>query len=131
MSEVADANRVVEWASSQPRKPAQLAFTAGPERQAAYWIEWAESMMKARHPELSQPDKFGEQQPKIGGQTANSGSSQAGQWRIEFEYDVDPDFIFMNWYVVTDGKVSFECETRTHADWLCELLNEHASEARP
>ena len=38
---IADFNRVAEWAKSANRKPAQLAFTAGPERQAAYWIEWA------------------------------------------------------------------------------------------
>ena len=41
-SEVADFDRVVAWARSHPRKPAVLAFTAGPERQAAYWIEWTE-----------------------------------------------------------------------------------------
>lgn len=39
---IADAARVIEWARSKPRKPAQSAFTDGPERQAAYWIEWAE-----------------------------------------------------------------------------------------
>ena len=33
--------RVIEWAKSNPRKPATIAFTDGPERQAAYWIEWA------------------------------------------------------------------------------------------
>lgn len=38
---IADASRVIEWARSNPRKPASVAFTAGPERQAAYWIEWA------------------------------------------------------------------------------------------
>jgi hypothetical protein len=37
----AEADRVLAWARSRPRKPAMLAFTAGPERQAAYWIEWA------------------------------------------------------------------------------------------
>ncbi len=42
---IADFQRVVEWAKSKNRKPANLAFTAGPERQAAYWIEWAEINM--------------------------------------------------------------------------------------
>ena len=42
-SEIADASRVMAWAREQPRRPAHLAFTAGPERQAAYWIEWAEA----------------------------------------------------------------------------------------
>lgn len=40
--EIADAARVIEWARSNPRRPANSAFTAGAERQAAYWIEWAE-----------------------------------------------------------------------------------------
>ena len=40
-SDVADYGRVVAWAKCQNRKPPQLAFTAGPERQAAYWISWA------------------------------------------------------------------------------------------
>ena len=42
---IADFQRVVEWAKSKNRKPANLAFTAGPERQAAYWIEWAKINM--------------------------------------------------------------------------------------
>lgn len=41
--EPANYSRVVAWARSKPRKPANLAFTAGAERQAAYWIEWAEA----------------------------------------------------------------------------------------
>jgi len=40
---IADPARVIEWARSNPRKPAQTAFTDGPERQAAYWIEWAQT----------------------------------------------------------------------------------------
>jgi len=40
--EIADAARVIEWASTPNRLPANTAFTAGPERQAAYWIEWVE-----------------------------------------------------------------------------------------
>lgn len=38
-----DAARVLEWMRTQPRKAAQLAFTEGPDRQAAYWIEIAQS----------------------------------------------------------------------------------------
>lgn len=38
---IADAARVIEWARSTPRKQPSQAFTAGAERQAAYWIEWA------------------------------------------------------------------------------------------
>lgn len=41
--EIADAARVIAWVNSAPRKPAVQAFTAGAERQAAYWIEWAEN----------------------------------------------------------------------------------------
>lgn len=40
-SDIADAARVMAWARDPQRKPAQQAFTAGAERQAAYWIEWA------------------------------------------------------------------------------------------
>lgn len=43
-----DTYRIVEWATSTPRKAAALAFTAGPERQAAYWIEWAEARERER-----------------------------------------------------------------------------------
>ena len=45
---VADAARVIEWATSTPRKAAVHAFTEGPERQAAYWIEWAEARVVNR-----------------------------------------------------------------------------------
>lgn len=41
-TEIADASRVLEWMRDPNRKPAQLAFTHGPERQAAYWIEIAQ-----------------------------------------------------------------------------------------
>ena len=44
----ADGARVIEWARKKPRPPANVAFTAGPERQAAYWIEWAESSLRTR-----------------------------------------------------------------------------------
>ena len=46
--EQADAARVIAWAREQPRRPAATAFTAGPERQAAYWIEWAEAAERER-----------------------------------------------------------------------------------
>lgn len=39
--DIADASRVLSWARDPARKSPGLAFTAGPERQAAYWIEWA------------------------------------------------------------------------------------------
>ena len=42
-TEIVDARRVLEWMRDPNRKPAQLAFTHGPERQAAYWIEIAQS----------------------------------------------------------------------------------------
>jgi hypothetical protein len=41
-----DPARVIEWMNSSPRKPANLAFTDGPERQAAYLIEMAESRVR-------------------------------------------------------------------------------------
>lgn len=44
--DIADAARVIAWANDPQRQRANTAFTAGPERQAAYWIEWAESRMK-------------------------------------------------------------------------------------
>ncbi len=45
--EIADAARVIAWARDPERKPANSAFTDGPERQAAYWIEWAQSQAPA------------------------------------------------------------------------------------
>lgn len=48
-SDQADAARVIAWAREQPRRPASTAFTAGHERQAAYWIEWAEHAERERH----------------------------------------------------------------------------------
>lgn len=38
-----DTARVLEWMRTPNRKPAQLAFTEGQERQAAYWIEIAQA----------------------------------------------------------------------------------------
>lgn len=43
-----DAGRVLEWMHSEDRKPANTAFTAGPERQAAYWIEIGQDALKPR-----------------------------------------------------------------------------------
>ena len=63
---IADFQRVVEWAKSKNRKPANLAFTAGPERQAAYWIEWAEINMP--NPKVLVPRApRGNEQPVVGG----------------------------------------------------------------
>lgn len=50
LPEIADATRVIAWAKDPNRIPAQLAFTAGPERQAAYWIEWTEMQVGQRVP---------------------------------------------------------------------------------
>lgn len=36
-----DVERLIEWLTSENRKDAALAFTAGPERQIAYWMEMA------------------------------------------------------------------------------------------
>jgi hypothetical protein len=47
-TEIADASRVLEWMRDPNRKPAQLAFTHGPERQAAYWIEIAQAETVSR-----------------------------------------------------------------------------------
>lgn len=35
----ADADRIIEWVKDPKRKPANTAFTEGPERQIAYLIE--------------------------------------------------------------------------------------------
>lgn len=48
-SHIADAARVIEWANENPRRPAHIAFTDGAERQAAYWIEWAENRLKNQY----------------------------------------------------------------------------------
>lgn len=49
-SEIADGARVIAWARDPNRKAANLAFTAGPERQAAYWIEWAQTQQAGAEP---------------------------------------------------------------------------------
>lgn len=41
-----DAERLISWVTDPKRKPANIAFTEGPERQAAYWMEIA---MKQPH----------------------------------------------------------------------------------
>ena len=38
--ELADYRRVMEWMYDKDRKPANTAFTEGPERQLAYTVEW-------------------------------------------------------------------------------------------
>lgn len=38
-----DGTRILEWLDESPRRPPHVAFTAGAERQIAYWIEVAES----------------------------------------------------------------------------------------
>lgn len=55
----ADAGRVLEWMRTPDRKPANLAFTDGPERQAAYWIEIAQqrvAQQTTEEPEL--PERY-------------------------------------------------------------------------
>lgn len=42
----ADPERLVEWLTAKKRKPANTAFTEGPERQAAYWMEAAMEMAR-------------------------------------------------------------------------------------
>lgn len=55
----ADAGRVLEWMRTQNRKPANLAFTDGPERQAAYWIEIAQQMVAQQTTEPGLPEAVG------------------------------------------------------------------------
>ena len=45
---IADIQKVIEWARMPKRKLAYLHFPAGPELQAAYWIEWAEQELKPK-----------------------------------------------------------------------------------
>lgn len=68
LPEVADAGRVLAWARERPRRPANTAFTRGAERQAAYWIEWAEAAERERCAQVceatpiigrSDPEAFG------------------------------------------------------------------------
>lgn len=47
MSECFDLDRVLAWMRQTPRKPANLSFTEGPERQAAYLIEMATAQQAA------------------------------------------------------------------------------------
>lgn len=45
-AKTADPERLIEWLSSKNRRPANTAFTEGPERQAAYWMEAAMEMAR-------------------------------------------------------------------------------------
>lgn len=47
-----DVQRVMEWSESSPRKPANIAFTSGGERQAAYLIENAERKLRDENERL-------------------------------------------------------------------------------
>lgn len=44
----ASADRLIAWIKSNPRKPANLAFTEGPDRQVAYAIEMELDYLKSR-----------------------------------------------------------------------------------
>lgn len=48
LSRCVNTDRVIEWYFSKPRKSANVAFTEGNERTAAYWIEWAEAKERWR-----------------------------------------------------------------------------------
>lgn len=58
-----DTARVLEWMRTPNRKAAQFAFTEGPERQAAYWIEIAQGEPAAQQGELVACDA--ERQAKV------------------------------------------------------------------
>jgi len=49
---IADAARVMAWMQQDPRPSPQAAFTAGPERQAAYWAEIGACTLKEIAAEL-------------------------------------------------------------------------------
>lgn len=45
-----DAERLIAWITDPKRKPANTAFTEGPERQTAYWMEIAMKQLNQTKP---------------------------------------------------------------------------------
>jgi hypothetical protein len=46
------------------------------------------------------------------------------KWIVEYDNDTGPyDESFRQWWTVTDGETSFECNSEKKANWLCDLLN--------
>lgn len=44
-------------------------------------------------------------------------------WKIEYENDTGPnDGYYVEWWNVTNGKVTFRCEGESEAQWLADLL---------
>lgn len=51
-------------------------------------------------------------------------------WTIEYDNDTGPnDEGFCEWWVVSNGRLSYECRSLHEAEWLCSLLNSIPSPA--
>lgn len=45
-------------------------------------------------------------------------------WTIEYDNDTGPgDEGYWEWWDVTDGNISFRCDSQESAEWLCYILN--------
>jgi hypothetical protein len=49
-------------------------------------------------------------------------------WTIEYDNDVGPNDEGYWWWNVADGNRTFEAKKKEDAEWLCDLLNTHASD---
>ena len=88
----ADAGRVLEWMRTPNRKPANLAFTDGPERQAAYWIEIAQQRVaqQTTEPELPEPEAIRHSFDGYGYLYTDSGSGSLWKERAGCMPDAEP-----------------------------------------
>lgn len=55
-------------------------------------------------------------------------------WKIEYDNDTGPlDEGYYEWWIVTNEKMSYKCNSKNEATWLCALLNanESSEELKP
>jgi hypothetical protein len=45
-------------------------------------------------------------------------------WKLDWDTDVGPDDdYYIEWWTVSRGEQIFRCDSKTDAEWLCNLLN--------
>lgn len=52
-------------------------------------------------------------------------------WKVEYNKDTNThDKYYWEWWIVTNGERSFECDNEDDAEWLCKRLNEFVVDER-
>jgi hypothetical protein len=50
------------------------------------------------------------------------------KWRVQYNNDTaQGDEFYWSWWEVTDDARTFKSSSEDDAQWLCDILNEHAS----